>query len=531
MAKIDPMYNLVNTILDDKEIVIFLGAGASMEGTQDGKRFPGFETLIDRILKKFGFDPTQKRKRSDNFLTVIKQWEREKRLAARLSEFLDGEPGPAHYYLAALSIALFRESSALLYLTTNYDDLPARAFADLERNPVRRFKTIPLSLRFNITGSEFQEIVKNMEDHMGRGQPVILKLFGDLNSQNPIFRKEDMKFQPEVERKLIEWMKKPMIVIGYSFSDRIIKELLISARGNSPVFLINPSNKIPLSIKKMDRVHHIKNNFSEFISGLFKIIEEREPAIKEKVDKILKSIGTMPKFPGRSIDSEAATKKGHRDTESTVIVEPKKKFPDRSGEFQDQEKSIKKILILAANPEMTDRLRLDKEVREIDECLTLAKHRDRFNIHSRLAVRRRDLQKALLDYEPQIVHFSGHGEEDGIFVEDELGFAELFPSKALTELFRLCSNHVECVILNACYTSRQAKAINKHIDYVIGMRKEIKDKSSIEFAVGFYGALGAGKSVEEAFEFGRAAILAVSPDLPEHLIPVLKTGKREVLET
>ena len=54
------------------------------------------------------------------------------------------------------------------------------------------------------------------------------------------------------------------------------------------------------------------------------------------------------------------------------------------------------------------------------------------------------------------------------------------------------------------------------------MRKDIKDKAAIEFAVGFYDALGAGRSVEEAFKFGCNAILQVYPDIPEHLIPVLK---------
>lgn len=185
----------------------------------------------------------------------------------------------------------------------------------------------------------------------------------------------------------------------------------------------------------------------------------------------------------------------------------------------------KTILILAANPKMTTRLRLDEEVREIEEGLHRSKYRDRFAIHSKMAVRLRDFRRALLDYEPQIVHFCGHGEKEGLFVEDELGFSTLFSVKALADLFKLCSGHVECVLLNACYTEIQARAINKHIDYVVGMRKDIKDKASIEFAVGFYDALGAGRSVENAFEFGRNAVLTEYPGLSEHLIPVLKKKK------
>jgi nucleoside phosphorylase len=188
-------------------------------------------------------------------------------------------------------------------------------------------------------------------------------------------------------------------------------------------------------------------------------------------------------------------------------------------------KSVKKILILAVNPRTTSRLRLDQEVREIEEGLRRSIHRDQFVIRSKLAVRIRDLQRELLDYEPHIVHFAGHGQKEGLIVEDESGLSKLLSSKALAELFKLCSNHVECVVLNACYSASHANAINKHINYVIGMRKEIKEKATIEFSMGFYDALGAGKSIEEAFQFGRASILASLPDLPEYLIPVLRKKK------
>lgn len=186
---------------------------------------------------------------------------------------------------------------------------------------------------------------------------------------------------------------------------------------------------------------------------------------------------------------------------------------------------VKKILILAANPKTTSRLRLDEEVREIEDGLQRAKTRERFVIHQRWAVRLRDLRRALLDIEPQIVHFAGHGKKNGLVVEDEVGGTVLISAKALSGLFALCADHVECVILSACFSAPQAAAINQHIDHVIGMRKEIKDKAAIEFTVGFYDALGAGKPVEHAFKFGCNAIHQMFPDIPEHLIPVLKTKK------
>lgn len=203
--------------------------------------------------------------------------------------------------------------------------------------------------------------------------------------------------------------------------------------------------------------------------------------------------------------------------------------PGESMEMVLRKKSVKKILILSANPKATSRLRLDEEIREIEEGLRQSKHRGQFESRSKSAVRPRDIRKAMLEIEPQIVHFSGHGKEEGILVEDGLGFAVPVTSKALSGLFELFAEQVECVIFSSCYSESQADAVNEHIKFVIGMRGEIKDKAAIEFSVGFYDALCAGRSIEECFKFGCNAILQMFPDLPEHLIPVLKKKRMKMV--
>jgi hypothetical protein len=183
--------------------------------------------------------------------------------------------------------------------------------------------------------------------------------------------------------------------------------------------------------------------------------------------------------------------------------------------------TMKKILVLASSPVNQARLRLDKEFREIDEGLRRANKRDQFQLEQKWAIRPDDLRRALLDIEPQIVHFSGHGAgDDGIVVEDENGKSKLVTTEALSSLFELCADHVECVLLNACYSEIQADAIVKHINYVIGMSQAIGDTAAIKFAMGFYDALGAGKSVEIAYKFGCNAIQL--ENIPEHLTPQLK---------
>ncbi len=194
---------------------------------------------------------------------------------------------------------------------------------------------------------------------------------------------------------------------------------------------------------------------------------------------------------------------------------------------------IKTILVLAANPKTTSHLRLDEEVREIDAGLQRAKKREKFDLQQRWAVGVRDISQALLDFKPHIVHFCGHGGgDDGLAFEDQTGKLQYVSTAALAGLFELFSpkfnQKVECVILNACYSEVQATAISQHIPYVIGMTQAIGDRAAIEFAVGFYSALGAGESIDFAYKLGCNAMPAAMPygliaiaGISENLTPVI----------
>ena len=172
---------------------------------------------------------------------------------------------------------------------------------------------------------------------------------------------------------------------------------------------------------------------------------------------------------------------------------------------------IRKILFLAANPKNSSPLRLGEEVREIDEGLKRSRHRLQFELTSKCAVRARDFYRYMLDIQPQIAHFSGHGMgEDGVALEDETGQVNLLQANALAGMFKLfASKGLECVLLNACHSEVQAKLINQYIPYVIGMNKAIGDKSAIAFSVAFYDALGAGEGYDFAFELGCSQLIVL----------------------
>ena len=205
-----------------------------------------------------------------------------------------------------------------------------------------------------------------------------------------------------------------------------------------------------------------------------------------------------------------------------------------------------KVLILASNPRKD--LSIDREIRDLREVIEKSHSHKDFEVVDALAVRVTDLQQLLFKYEPQIVHFCGHGSgQQGLVFQDENEKEQWVRSEALSELFRLFSSSVKCVLLNACYSEMQADAIVSHIDYVVGMRQEIQDDAAIAFSKGFYQALGYNRSIEQAFEFGRNAIqLEISggsrvrsaktnqnrkievvdaieqTPIPEHIKPILK---------
>lgn len=194
-------------------------------------------------------------------------------------------------------------------------------------------------------------------------------------------------------------------------------------------------------------------------------------------------------------------------------------------------KKLTKILILAANPRQD--LRLASEIRDIREIIRSSPNREQFQLEQREALRPQDLQRALLEVEPRIVHFCGHGSgNQGLVLENNAGEQQLVTTVAISNLFKQFQNQVECVLLNACSSQTQAQSIVQHINYVIGMGRDILDDAAIAFTKGFYEALVHGRTIDSAYEFGRDRIQIEinraknyrTPNpvaVPEHLIPKL----------
>ena len=76
-----------------------------------------------------------------------------------------------------------------------------------------------------------------------------------------------------------------------------------------------------------------------------------------------------------------------------------------------------KVLLFAANPRGTAPLDLSREFREIDEEVRLSTYRSAVELILVPGTRPVDLLRKLNENQPQVVHFSSHGNPDEIILE------------------------------------------------------------------------------------------------------------------
>lgn len=173
-----------------------------------------------------------------------------------------------------------------------------------------------------------------------------------------------------------------------------------------------------------------------------------------------------------------------------------------------------RILLLATNQLDLAYVRLGDEQREIQQQIQRGRFRDSFNLTAYSAVRVSDLGTYLLEYEPHIVHFSGHGtDEEGMILEDETREIRPLRVDELTGLVRALKDNISMVFLNVCHSRPHAEAVSRVVDYAIGMDGTIDDTPALAFAGSFYHTLAFGRSVKEAFDVAKALAGSDAPML------------------
>jgi hypothetical protein len=203
-----------------------------------------------------------------------------------------------------------------------------------------------------------------------------------------------------------------------------------------------------------------------------------------------------------------------------VLVPIDRRSPPRRHERPLHGKRL--ILFLAANPQGTNTLKLAEECAEIQRELKLSPHRGDFRFESRWAVSVDELMRHLMELDPVVVHFSGHGGgSSGLLFQDENGKPQPVTPRALAMMIRASAQSARVVVLNACYSSAQAEALRSEVDCVVGMDGAIGDLAARAFAIRFYGALGNRRSIGNAVAAGIAALAA--KQFPDEWLPRCQT--------
>ncbi|MCL2003822.1 MAG: CHAT domain-containing protein [Oscillospiraceae bacterium] len=170
------------------------------------------------------------------------------------------------------------------------------------------------------------------------------------------------------------------------------------------------------------------------------------------------------------------------------------------------------VLFFATNPLDTDKLRLDQEVRSIQEMIRKSEHRDSILFESRWAVRPLDILQAINELNPDVIHFSGHGADTGeLVLENTDGSSKFITKEAITQTITSASDKIHLMFFNACFSCEQAQAVVEHVDAAIGMTNSVSDTGACTFAAQFYSSLGFGLSLKRAFEQAKGTLMLESP--------------------
>jgi CHAT domain len=171
------------------------------------------------------------------------------------------------------------------------------------------------------------------------------------------------------------------------------------------------------------------------------------------------------------------------------------------------------VLYLTANPDKKSALRVEVEVRQVQEAIRGSKLRDNINLYYSPAADLDSIINGLNDHHPSIVHFSGHGNTGGLAVDH--AHVKRPRSKVIT--FELLAKAVAAtdtppsvIVLNACQSVGARKAFLPPAKAIIVMQDSISDLAATAFANKFYAAIASGQSLQSAFNQGRLAVEAVS---------------------
>ncbi|MCW2363170.1 MULTISPECIES: CHAT domain-containing protein [Sphingobium] len=171
-----------------------------------------------------------------------------------------------------------------------------------------------------------------------------------------------------------------------------------------------------------------------------------------------------------------------------------------------------KIMYVSNNPEQADPLQIEQEVQELQESLERNADSEPivFRVFSALPVER--LAETVRREQPDILHFSAHGEEGALV----LGHAELdvveVDGPRLAGLLSGCPKKPKLIVLNACSSNQMAASLAAAggADFVIGTDAPIMNAAARAMVTTLYQQLANAASIAQAFRVACANLHVIS---------------------
>ncbi len=177
-----------------------------------------------------------------------------------------------------------------------------------------------------------------------------------------------------------------------------------------------------------------------------------------------------------------------------------------------------KILFVGANPANAKRTFFDFEYDEISEALLGNDRNEGIELFPLMAATPERLMSFILRYKPNIVHFSCHGSEEGLYFLGKKKEALLIGAKNLREMFQIFKDVVGAVIINADCSENVGREIRKYIEFVVGVNSPITSGTAVDFSSLFYEMLSRGESLEFCFEYARTVASASRDDAKNYIL-------------
>lgn len=217
---------------------------------------------------------------------------------------------------------------------------------------------------------------------------------------------------------------------------------------------------------------------------------EKLPAIASIKEEIIRLSKNKPR-----LKKELRSLKRDLQSPTTVTV----KMPRQARPVKAAQRL--KILYLAATPTSEERLRVDREYAELQNLIDTPLFKDRIQLYSRHAATPQEILTAFNRIKPDIIHFSGHGDDQGILVDDGTtdGYSGIgIDYDILAKMIKSLEATPKVLILNSCHSASQIDQFLEVCPLVIGMNKSINDETGIKFTTTFYAALSNGVNVQNA---------------------------------